>query len=449
LLKSNEVCQILELVRSYSVPIRGDRVWGLITWYVKALQNATDMIWDNIRWKYSFPELVRKGKGKKLVVIRGLKVRIPIIPGDRAFKKRLREELMKGNPYAAHWVDAVIRTAYSIMKNWRKRYLKGRARKVKPRVRRRFARCKTTLMKIDYQAKTIRIALRRGEYLSISWRSTWFEHRVRGWTVGEVIIKDDRVVTPFKGSKQIYVRRVIEWDSNELSLDGYEPSIGFIHVDLKPLQSIKILYGRKKAIAQSRGKRELYEKYVRRERNREKDFINKLSAGLRRLFQNTVHVFEDLDKEDLVSKKRAKNMRKRNARTPWKRIHKRMSEVALTAYVDPSNTSRECPRCGYVVETQEGHVFECPRCGLKMGRHKVASINIRRRYLEGKRGRKRRARMRGFPHSNEPEETMMVELWVGVTPSGRSPVIWIPKKWDPEGDEAKGRGLNIKQYQAQ
>jgi hypothetical protein len=56
------------------------------------------MIWDNIEWKYSFPKIVRKGK--KLVVIRGLKMRIPIIPRDRAFKKRLREELMKDNPYA-------------------------------------------------------------------------------------------------------------------------------------------------------------------------------------------------------------------------------------------------------------------------------------------------------------------------------------------------------------
>jgi putative transposase len=304
-------------------------------------------------------------------------------------------------------------------------------------------------MKIDYQAKTIRITLKQGEYLTISRRSTWFEHRVRGWTVGEVIIKDDRVVIPFKSSEEIYVRRVIGWDSNEPSLDGYEPSIGFIHVDLKPLQSVKIVYERKKAMAQSKGRRELYEKYVRRERNREKDFINKLSAGLRMLFQNTIHVFEDLDKEDLVSRKRAKNRRKRNARTPWKRIHRRVSEVALTAYVDPSNTSRECPRCGYVVETQEGHVFKCPRCGLKMNRHKVASINIRRRYLEGKRRRKRRARRRGSPHSNEPEETMKEELWVGVTPSGRSPVIWIPMKRDPEGNEAKGRGLDIKQYQAQ
>jgi hypothetical protein len=34
------------------------------------------MIWDNIEWRYCFQELVRKGK--KLVVIRGLKMRIPI-----------------------------------------------------------------------------------------------------------------------------------------------------------------------------------------------------------------------------------------------------------------------------------------------------------------------------------------------------------------------------------
>jgi hypothetical protein len=36
--------RILELVRSYSVPIRGNRVSKLITRYVKALQKAIDMI---------------------------------------------------------------------------------------------------------------------------------------------------------------------------------------------------------------------------------------------------------------------------------------------------------------------------------------------------------------------------------------------------------------------
>ena len=49
----------------------------------------------------------------------------------------------------------------------------------------------------------------------------------------------------------------------------------------------------------------------------------------------------------------------------------------------------------------------------------------------------------GFPHSNDPEETMKGELWVGVTQSGQSPVAWIPMKRDREGCEAKGRGLDI------
>jgi len=100
------------------------------------------------------------------------------------------------------------------------------------------------------------------------------------------------------------------------------------------------------------------------------------------------------------------------------------------------------------VETQEGQIPECPRCGLKIGRHKAASINIRRRYLEGKRGKKRRTGMRRFLHSNEPEISMKVELWVGVTQSEWSPAMWIPMERGSEGFEAKGRGPD-QRYQAQ
>jgi hypothetical protein len=58
-------------------------------------------------------------------------------------------------------------------------------------------------------------------------------------------------------------------------------------------------------------------------------------------------------------------------------------------------------------------------------------------------------RMRGFPHSDDPEEAVKEELWVGVAPSGWSPVTWIPVKGILRGCEAKGRGLNTKQHQAQ
>jgi putative transposase len=80
-------------VRAYSVPIRDDRVSKLITWYVKALQNAIDMIWDNIEWRYCFPKIVRRGG--KLVVIRGSKVMIPILRGIGLLRKGLEKSLWR------------------------------------------------------------------------------------------------------------------------------------------------------------------------------------------------------------------------------------------------------------------------------------------------------------------------------------------------------------------
>ena len=59
-----------------------------------------------------------------------------------------------------------------------------------------------------------------------------------------------------------------------------------------------------------------------------------------------------------------------------------------------------------------------------------------------------KAKMRGFPHSDDPEKAVKGEPWAGVTPSGRSPMTWIPMKRGPEGSEAKGRGLGIKRSQA-
>jgi len=422
----------LEQVSMCSVPVSDSRVRELISWYLRALQRVVDIDWEGMEWRYAFPKVERRGG--KLKVTTPYKVKVPELPKDGSFKKRLRDELLGDCPYARHWADSVIRTAYSVMESWRKRYLKGRARRARPRVRRRFARCKVTLMRVDYGRKIIRITIKPGEYLVVSYGRRWFTRRVEGWRVGEVVLKDDRVLIPFKSTKVVEVKSVIAWDSNELSLDGFSPSIGFVKVDLRPLQNVKIVYERKKAVAQSKIKRKVYEKYVKRECNKERDFINKLAKGLATLFPNAVHVFEDLEKEDLVSKKRApKPRRKRNSRTPWKLIQRKLSERVIVARVSPKNTSRTCPRCGFTVKTRVGRVFRCPGCGFEMDRQKVASVNIYLKYTK----------MRGLPYSGEPDGWVRSELWVGVTPSGRSPVIWAPMKWDPEGCEAKGGGTHI------
>jgi len=38
---------------------------------------------------------------------------------------------------------------------------------------------------------------------------------------------------------------------------------------------------------------------------------------------------------------------------------------------------------------------------------------------------KKRSRMLGFPHSNEPEQSNEGELWAGVTPNGWRPRIGL------------------------
>ena len=52
--------KILRQVRAYPIPIRDTMFGELIAWYVKALQRAIDMIWDNVKRGYRFPKLVRE-----------------------------------------------------------------------------------------------------------------------------------------------------------------------------------------------------------------------------------------------------------------------------------------------------------------------------------------------------------------------------------------------------
>jgi putative transposase len=97
------------------------------------LQRAVDEIWARIKWIEKRDEEERKRL-------------IPVIPKDSSFKNRyLRGLLMGGWGYSEHYVDSAIKQAYSIMKSWRRSYLKGERRREKPAVKKKFVRIKETL----------------------------------------------------------------------------------------------------------------------------------------------------------------------------------------------------------------------------------------------------------------------------------------------------------------
>jgi len=87
-----------------------------------------------------------------------------------------------------------------------------------------------------------------------------------------------------------------------------------------------------------------------------------------------------------------------------------------------------------------------PRCGLRINKQKNAAVNIRWRYLEGGRGKDR---MRGFPHRDELEDSMKVDLWAGVTQRGQRLMTWWGCDRKPHMKPMKPRALrrpHIKQY---
>jgi putative transposase len=130
--------------RAYNVRHSYD-VSDFLEAYRRLLQKAVDEIWAEIRWIEKYD---RKGR-KRL---------IPIIPKGNNFKNHhLRNLLMKGWSYSKHYVDSAIKQAYSMLKSWRRSYMKGERRREKPTVRKRFVRIKETLY--SYKNGKIKVSI--------------------------------------------------------------------------------------------------------------------------------------------------------------------------------------------------------------------------------------------------------------------------------------------------
>ncbi|MEM4790263.1 MAG: hypothetical protein QXP54_02480, partial [Thermofilum sp.] len=298
------------LVRAYKLPLPGEcrrKVGELLTWYQRSLDKALEAIWESVEWRGDPKHLEKYGRFK-----------VPVLPESAEFQRQLRGQLLAGCPYSTHWVDSVIRTAFTIARSWRKRYLEGKARKRRPRVEKRFARVPKSYVKVDYERREVRITLRPGEYVAVSWAGMWFEKRVEGWELGEPILKDDCAILAFeKAVDAAAAPAVVGWDCNEYTLNGFDGQRFYV-VDLGPLVRMKERYEEVISRLQSAGREELAKKYRKRLRDRERDFLSKLAKQLAERFPGAIFAFEDLDKENLVSRERVpKAARKRNSRVPW------------------------------------------------------------------------------------------------------------------------------------
>ena len=378
-------------ILSYKIKHNYD-IGEFLSSYRYLLQRAINIIWDNINWierKRRNYYTVRQGKKrrKKCCYVKRL---IPTIPKSREFKRNLRNELLRNWSYASHYVDSAIKVAYSTMNSWKKNYLKGKRKRNKPIVKRKFIRVKGTLY--IYRNGKIRITVKpRKLYLEFDLSNAWFRKRVDGCDLGELILKESELIITFRRElleKNPFER--ISWDLNKCSMDGFSPKYGWIKIDLKYLYHIHRVHEIKRKKVQSIASKKhslksLVSRHGKREKNRVKDFIHKLTTQLAKIFPNVEHGFEDLEKQGMFDKRKRHN--RDVAKQNWKTIIQYMSYKSRVKLVNPKNTSSTCPMCGErLLKLRKGQVVKCKKCGLTLDRQLCGAINI---YL----------RMCGFPPS--------------------------------------------------
>jgi len=378
-------------VRTFNLK-HGYNIGEFLEAYRGLLQKAVDEIWAGIRW-------VERHDW------RGRRRLMPILPKGNGFKNHyLRNLLAEGWGYSKHYVDSAIKQAYSIMKSWRRNYVKGERKREKPIIKKRFARIKETLY--TYKDGEIKISIRPHEkYLRFDISRAWFLSRAKG-ELGELILGEKYLTITFRSrAEEEKAERKIAWDCNEKSLDGFSPHVGWVRVDLTKLFHIHRVYElKRKRLKRKASKkpslRKVLAKYSKRERNRAKDYTHKLTTSMARAFEGYVHGFEQLDKSGMLngSKEHNRNVSK----SGWRTIVRLMSYKSKVVLLDPKNSTKRCSRCG-MINAPKGASYECERCGLRMDRQANAAMNL---YLQ----------MEGL----SPDPKLFDELrgWSGFTLTG-------------------------------
>ena len=361
-------------------------VKSLLLAYSLILIQAITLIWDKIEWKekkvknsYKIPFKNEKEKGeiirtlerekkivskervrawRKIVFSTGEKwVKVyyeakrlmPKIPSSKRFKKALRDQLVeewrRKTNFAAHYVDSAIKQAYSILKTWRKNYKKGRARKRKPLIRRRFIRIKETLF--SYNNGIIRITVVPYEkYLDFK-IPEWIMSRIieflgrkpENGDFGELILKEDELMIVVRKAKKKGFGRKIAIDTNLNTIDGFDPANGFFTEDISKMRRIAEAYDEQISKLQSYERRKPSLRGKRRKllKRRNCRIVNEAHIKAKKLaneYKGCLFVFEELNKrgmfKDSFDKKKATELVKKikSIEIDWMRAREIVDEIS-------------------------------------------------------------------------------------------------------------------------
>jgi len=323
------------VLRSYSLQHEcGEELEPLLRAYKDVVNRVLEELWNSIEWKK------RKIPGKKQWRLLP-KYKVDIHSGK--YKRKLRDSLLEDWDFAAHWVDSAIKTAYSILKSWRKNYVKGERKRRRPTARRLFVRAKQTLIKLE--GEKLRVTIKPAEYVYLDLSKRYFPlpQEVSSSALGEPVITLEKVHLPVHYEDTQNEKPSVAWDFNLLSLDGYSPETAWVRIDTKKLASVHISSFEKRRSVQrkaskSKKAKRILAKYSKRERNR----ARKHQLEIARVIQSVAGVvgLEELKKHGMYTRSRVWN--RMISRSDWRSISRiligKMGEARVEE-LDPYGSS--------------------------------------------------------------------------------------------------------------
>ena len=301
--------------------------------------------------------------------------------------------------YHTHYCHSACRVATSILKNFRKRKRKGLTRKDKPEVKKDFIKLEEMLFK--FEEDRIKIITAPRKFISINLVVSDYQRKfIEEWKnerlkVGEVIVKKDSIIIPFKkviNPKNF--RNIMTIDVNEKNItysifDKDGNIVKTIRLDVYMLKRIHENFSKKREKIQKKlankpmKLKTLMKKYSGREKRKVEDYLHKISKFLvsEALKYNAKIVMEDLTNIRNAVNKKSKNLRRRLNRWNFSKLQFFIEYKAKwgsldVEYVNPSRTSKLCPICGCKLDPNGQRLLKCNNCNLVFDRDVVATFNL-------------------------------------------------------------------------
>ncbi|AEC51524.1 hypothetical protein PNA2_0608 [Pyrococcus sp. NA2] len=346
------------------------------------------------------------------------------IKNPKKLRRLFYDELKGEHDLPTHYYYTVCQDAVTRAKSFLGLKKRGKAKTEKPVIRRvslwlddvlwdyrRFPQFNT--LRDGRKILIIRLTTKRGRIkLPLKPHKLFFKYLNEGWRVKpcvklRLIEEERKVLAYFVFEKEFEELKptgsflTVDYNADNVSFGTREFLIQ-VKTDLgrmtrfysdarKEIQKSHSIGWRRK-LPSKRG-RELLEKFGRRKKNRRADLQRKFAKRLVELAKvlNTTIVLEDVPKNfnQRVARRRKKGEKRLRdtlhniGMNGFQRfvLEKAVEYGVPVVFVDPSYSSRVCPRCGaFNVKPDDDalrrRVFNCPVCGFSMDRDFVAVLNL-------------------------------------------------------------------------